>query len=158
MVNFHRMEWYMKIPLITLLLLVMCSSPAAVASWAYSFVVNDGKIYVVSEDRVDQSTLGDVVGKVTYHTDREGTYGGNFSNIYPKGTKYYAIQGMTPESAIAVETQEGYVMARYEGEYGGSRVPWEIIKDWIAAGFILLIVVCVAAVVRKKRASDSYRR
>ncbi|MGC6589282.1 hypothetical protein ACPV3A_30605 [Paenibacillus sp. Dod16] len=37
-------------------------------------------------------------------------------------------------------------------------VPWEIIKDWIAAGFILLIVVCVAAVVRKKRASGSYRR
>lgn len=158
MANFHRMEWYMKLPLITLLLLVMCSSSAAVASWAYSFVVNDGKIYVVSEDRVDQSTLGDVVGKVTYHTDREGTYGGNFSNIYPKGTKYYAIQGITPESAIAVETQEGYVMARYVGEYGGSRVPWEIIKDWIAAGFILLIVVCVAAVVRKKRASGSYRR
>lgn len=158
MANFHRMEWYMKLPLITLLLFVMCSSSAAVASWAYSFVVNDGKIYVVSEDRVDQSTLGDVVGKVTYHTDREGTYGGNFSNIYPKGTKYYAIQGITPESAIAVETQEGYVMARYEGEYGGSRVPWEIIKDWIAAGFILLIVVWVAAVVRKKRASGSYRR
>ena len=43
MVNFHRTEWYMKLP-------------------------------------------------VTYHTDREGTYGGNFSNIYPKGTKYYAIQ------------------------------------------------------------------
>lgn len=157
MVNFHRTEWYMKIPLITLLLLVMCSSSVATASWAYSFVVNDGKIFVVSEDRVDQSTLGDVVGKVTYHTDREGTYGGNFSNIYPKGTKYYAIQGITPESAIAVEKQEGYVMARYEGEYGGSRVPWEIIKDWIAAGFILLIVVCVAAVVRKKRAGGSYR-
>lgn len=157
MVSFHRTEWYMKIPLITLLLLVMCSSSAAVASWAYSFVVNDGKIFVVSEDRVDQSTLGDVVGKVTYHTDREGTYGGNFSNIYQKGTKYFAIQGITPESAIAVETQEGYVMARYEGEYGGSRVPWEIIKDWIAAGFILLIVVWVAAVVRKKRASGTYR-
>ncbi|WP_194545156.1 hypothetical protein [Paenibacillus sp. JZ16] len=37
-------------------------------------------------------------------------------------------------------------------------VPWENIKDWIAAGFILLIIVCVAAVVRKKRASGSYRR
>lgn len=109
MVNFHRTEWYMKLP-------------------------------------------------VTYHTDREGTYGGNFSNIYPKGTKYYAIQGITPESVIAVETLEGYVMARYEGESGGARVPWEIIKDWNVAGFILLIVVWVAAVVRKKRASGSYRR
>ncbi|WP_181469903.1 hypothetical protein [Paenibacillus sp. MDMC362] len=49
-------------------------------------------------------------------------------------------------------------MARYEGEYGGSRVPWEIMKDWIAAGFIPLIVVCVAAVVRRKRTSGSYRR
>ncbi|GIO98901.1 hypothetical protein J14TS5_39870 [Paenibacillus lautus] len=158
MANFHRTEWYMKIPLLTLLLLVMGLSPAAVASWAYSFVVNDGKVFVVSEDRVDESTLGDVVGKVTYHTDQEGTYGGNFSNIYPRGTKYYAVQGIAPELAIAVETQEGYLMARYEGEYSGTHVPWEAIKDWMAAGLILLIVVWVAIVVRKKRASGSYRR
>lgn len=158
MVDIRRAGRLMPISLFTLLLLVMCSSPAAVASWAYPFVVNDGKIFVVSEDRVEESTLGDVVGKVTYHTDQEGTYGGNFSNIYPKGTKYYAIQGIAPESTIAVETQEGYVMARYEGEYGGSHVPWEFIKNWIAAGLILLIVVWVSAVVRKKRQSGSYRR
>ena len=97
MPNFHRTKRYMKIPLITLLLLVMCSSPAALASWAYPFVVNDGKIYVMSEDPVEASALGDVVGKVTYYTDREGTYGGNFSNVYPKGTKYYAIQESPPK-------------------------------------------------------------
>lgn len=158
MPNFHRTERHMKIPLITLLLLVMCSSPAALASWAYSFVVNDGKIYVMSEDPVEASALGDVVGKVTYHTDREGTYGGNFSNVYPKGTKYYAVQGIAPETAIAVETQAGYLMAHYEGEYGGARVSWMVIKDWIAAGLILLIVGCVAVIILKKRKDGSYRR
>ncbi|MFB4324648.1 hypothetical protein RB298_20165 [Priestia sp. BR_2] len=59
MPNFLRTERYMKISLITLLLLVMCSSPAALASWAYSFVVNDGKIYVMSENPVEASALGD---------------------------------------------------------------------------------------------------
>ena len=154
MPNFHRTERYLKIPLITLLLLVMCSSPVALASWAYSFVVNDGKIYVMSENPVEASALGDVVGKVTYHTDREGTYGGNFSNVYPKETKYYAVQGIAPETAIAVETQAGYLMAHYEGEYGGARVSW-MVKDWIAAGLILLIVGGVAGAVLKKRRDGS---
>ncbi|EGG31548.1 hypothetical protein [Paenibacillus sp. HGF5] len=157
MPNLHRTERYLKIPLITLLLLVMCSSPVALASYAYSFVVNDGKIYIMSENPVEASALGDVVGKVTYHTDREGTYGGNFSNVYPKGTKYYAVQGIAPETAIAVETQAGYLMAHYEGVYGGARVSW-MFKDWIAAGLILSIVGCVAVVVLKKRKDGSYRR
>ncbi|CAM3576878.1 hypothetical protein PAGL106935_13990 [Paenibacillus glucanolyticus] len=157
MVGLRHMNWYVKIWLISLLLLPVCSSTAA-ASWAYSFVVNDGKIYVMSEDRVEASTLGDVVGKVTYYSDREGTYSGNFSNAYPKGTQYYAVKGIATEKAIAVETTEGYLLAQYEGEYGGgAHTPWQAIKNWIAAGLILLIVVCVAVVVRKKMKDGSYR-
>ncbi|WP_242615221.1 hypothetical protein [Paenibacillus solani] len=155
--NTHRMKRYMKVSLITLLLAI-CSSTAALASWAYPFVVNGGKIFVVTADHVDESKLGDVVGKVTYYSDREGTYSGNFSNIYPKGMKYYAIQGISSKLAIAVETQEGYVIARYEGEYEGARFPLQVILGWIAAGLVLLIVGCVTAVVFKKRADGSYRR
>lgn len=155
--NIHRMKWYMKISLITLLLAI-CSSTAAVASWAYPFVVNGGKIFVMTADRVDESKLGDVVGKVTYYSDREGTYSGNFSNVYPEGTKYYAIQGISSKLAIAVETQEGYVIARYEGEYGGARVPLQVILGWVAVGLVLLIVGCVTAAVLKKKADGSYRR
>jgi len=156
-VNTLRMIRYIKVSLITLLL-VICSATVALASWAYPFVVNGGKIFIVTADYVDASKLGDVVGKVTYYSDREGTYSGNFSNIYPKGTEYYAIQGISSKLAIAVETQEGYVIARYEGEYGGARFPLQVILGWISVGLILLIVGCVTAVVFKKRADGSYRR
>lgn len=98
---------------------LLCISVAS-ASWAYSFVVNDGKVFVVTEEPVKESVVREVIGKVTYHTSEEGTYIGNFSNAYPKGTKYFAIEGIAPEEAIAVQKRDGtFVKALYEQEYIG---------------------------------------
>ncbi|WP_208916525.1 hypothetical protein [Paenibacillus uliginis] len=92
------------------------------AKWAYAFVVNDGKVFVITEEVVAEVLLGKVVGKVTNYSSDETAYsGGNFSNVFPKGTKYYSIQGIPPEEAIAVKTNElVFVKALFDREYGGS--------------------------------------
>lgn len=95
---------------------------SAYASWAYSFVVYRGDVYVISEERVEPNQIGAKIGKVTKYTDLEGTYAGNFSNQYPKGTKYYQILGVKIHDAIAVREAEGvYLKANYGGKYAGGR-------------------------------------
>lgn len=84
-------------------------------SWAYSFVVYNDGVYVVSEDETTEITKE--IGHVTAYSDMY-TASGNFSNAYPKGTPYYEIEGIDTAEAIAVEAEEGrYVVARYEHEY-----------------------------------------
>jgi len=56
------------------------------AKWAYAFVVYDHNIYVISKEHVEPQKIGSIIGKVTKHSGEEGTYSGNFSNHYPKGT------------------------------------------------------------------------
>lgn len=111
-----------KIPFLALMMFILCISTVS-ASWAYDFVVNDGKVFVITEEVVDEVLIGKIVGKVTNYSSDETAYsGGNFSNAFPKGTKYYSIQGIPPEEAIAVKTNEEiFVKARYErDDYGGS--------------------------------------
>lgn len=48
----------------------------------------------------------------------ERTYSGNFSNVYEKGTKYYAMQGRSTEEAIAIEEDGKYRKAIRDGKYG----------------------------------------
>ena len=96
-----------------LLLLTGCSSSA---DWASSFVVWDGYIYRISDEYVEE--VDEEIGKVTKYSDREGTYFGNFSNTYKKGTKYYSIKGVSTEEAIAVEEEGEYKKAIREGKYG----------------------------------------
>jgi hypothetical protein len=84
-------------------------------SWAYSFVVWDGYIYVISDEYVTE--IGNEIGNVTRHSDME-QYSGNFSNSYKKGTKYYSIEGLSTDQAIAVEESDGqYIKAYREAEY-----------------------------------------
>ncbi|MBT2695690.1 hypothetical protein [Bacillus sp. ISL-55] len=84
-------------------------------SWAYSFVVWDGYIYVISDEYV--TDIGNEIGHVTRHSDMK-QYSGNFSNAYKKGTKYYSIQGINTDQAIAVEKSDGqYIKAFREAEY-----------------------------------------
>lgn len=47
------------------------------------------------------------IGEVTIYSDKEGTYTGNFSNEYEKGTKYFAIPGISTDEAIAVQEKDG---------------------------------------------------
>jgi hypothetical protein len=87
------------------------------ADWAYSFVVWDGLTYQLSDEYVEN--INEEIGEVTKYSDMEGTYSGNFSNVYEKGTKYYAITGISSKEAIAVEEKDGrYRKAIRSGKYG----------------------------------------
>ncbi|OXS59881.1 hypothetical protein B1A99_10105 [Cohnella sp. CIP 111063] len=105
-----------------MLAIALLIRPAAVsADWAYPFVVYSGSIYVVTDTVVEPERIGNLLGKVTRYSDREGTYSGNFSNAFPKGTRCYAIEGMSEKQGIAVRTEDGrYVLSEYGGKYGGS--------------------------------------
>ncbi|RED59402.1 hypothetical protein [Cohnella lupini] len=87
------------------------------ASWAFdSFVVYNGNIYTVNTaDKITEVGMG--IGEVTYYSDKEGTYSGNFSNKFPIGSKYYEIQNVDTEKSIAVQLENGsYVRANYQVE------------------------------------------
>ncbi|MBD8038434.1 hypothetical protein H9635_16945 [Solibacillus sp. A46] len=86
------------------------------ADWAYNFVVWDGYIYQLTDEYVE--SVDEEIGEVTKYSDMEGTYSGNFSNKYEKGTKYYAIQGINTDEAIAIEDEGKYKKAIRDGKYG----------------------------------------
>lgn len=97
------------------------------AKWAYAFVVYDGNVYVISEAHVDPEQIG----KVTKYSDIEGTYSGNFSNQFPKGTEYYEINGVKTKEAIAVKESEGvFIKANYNGKYDGIDENADSKKSW----------------------------
>lgn len=100
----------------TILFLLIHSISANALSWAYFFVVHDGKVYEVKEEvLIQQTELGKAIGKVETKADEySGDYYGNASNYYEIGTRYYKIQGVPITESIAVETQVGqYVKAVY---------------------------------------------
>lgn len=121
----------------------LCMSTEVSASWAYRFVVYNHGTYEVTAEQVDSDRIGKKLGKVTRYSDREGTYGGNFSNVYPKGTTYHEIKGTSPKEQIAVKTgTEAYVKAEYRGPYAGpAGGPKEV---WFS---ILIIALLAAAVI-----------
>lgn len=122
------------------------------ADWAYLFVVWDGYTYVVSDEYVTE--IDKEIGHVTTYSDTEGTYSGNFSNIYKKGTKYYSIKGIRTDEAIAIQEKDGkYKKATREGEYAGSK------KEFLEPGshtviigiLFLLLVVAIGFYFVEKR-------
>lgn len=118
------------------------------ANWAYMFVVNDGSIYVISVEHVDPKQIGSRIGKVTTYSDQEGTYSGNFSNRYPKGTEYYEIIGLDIKDAIAVKENKGlFIKAAYEGQYAGGRYGW---SDFLLYVFVMLFVLVAFYFVKKR--------
>ena len=86
------------------------------ADWASSFVVWEGYIYRISDEYIDD--ISEEVGEVTKYSDMEGTYSGNFSNAYRKGTKFFAIKGISTEKAIAIAEDGKYRKAIRNGKYG----------------------------------------
>ncbi|WP_342567210.1 hypothetical protein MKY09_17600 [Psychrobacillus sp. FSL K6-4046] len=116
----------------------------AMASWAYQFVVWDGDVYIITEENVEK--IGKEIGHVTKYSDREGTYSGNFSNTFPKGTKYYEIVEVDPEEAIAVESEVGiYVKANSDGEYAGSKKNnWNTTYVFVGGGVLLVLFIVIA--------------
>lgn len=114
---------------------------SAQADWAYRFVVNEGKIYIVSDDKIDIEQIDSAIGRVTSYSDQEGTYSGNFSNYYPEGTEYYNIRGVSLKEAIAIKiSEESFIKADYGGLYGGSRLNWVEVLPFVI-GLILLVII-----------------
>lgn len=100
-------------------MLLTIPATAFATSWAYIFVVWDGQTYEVTNDKV--SAVGEQLGQVTSYSDM-WPQGGNFSNHYPEGTKYFEIEGISPSEAIAVKVGIGhYKKAEKRGEYAGPR-------------------------------------
>ena len=86
------------------------------ADWAYSFIVWDGYMYEISDEYVEDIEVE--IGEVTSYSTMEGTYEGNFSNEYNKGTKYFSIDGVNTEEAIAIkEDEDKYRKAIRNGKY-----------------------------------------
>ena len=113
------------------------SSKVFATSWAYPFVVWNDSVYVVSEETIDD--VEKEIGKVTKYSDME-QYGGNFSNVYPKGTKYYSIKGINTSVAIAVESSDGqYIKAYLQGEYTYKKSFTEYIYNGLGVFAILII-------------------
>lgn len=140
-------------------LLCVCLSLIAVstvyADWASNFVVHNGSKYTVTYATVSQDRIGPQVGKVTKYSDVEGTYRGNFSNAFPKGTPYFAIHDTSEDEGIAVRTPEGtHVFAAYDGEYAEAAI-WTFVYFWIgvaAVVFVLMFAVVRLSNPRKKEA------
>ncbi|TWT08061.1 hypothetical protein FQV26_09695 [Planococcus sp. CPCC 101016] len=102
--------------LIALLFLMTLFAGCSSKSWVSSFVVWDGYIYQISDEYLDK--VGEEIGEVTKYSDKEGTYSGNFSNEYKKGTKYFSIEGINTEEAIAIEEGDSkYRKATRDGKY-----------------------------------------
>ncbi|WP_088104827.1 hypothetical protein [Halalkalibacter urbisdiaboli] len=91
------------IVIISVIFIQGCSSK----SWAFPFVKWNDKNYVITEDIVEGNLVGRELGKVTKYSTSEGSYSGNFSNYYKKGTKYYEIVDTDTNEAIAIEDSKG---------------------------------------------------
>ena len=137
------------IPVLFLLCIVfpLFSSTAVATSWAYSFVVWDDYVYVVSEE-----TITDVekqIGRVTKYSDME-PYSGNFSNTFPKGTKYYSIKGIEPTIAIAIQTSDGhYIKADRQGEYTYQKSLTEYIYSGLSIFALVIFGVFIYSRIRR---------
>lgn len=126
-----------------LLLAQFCMASPAGAKWVHAFVVWDDNVYVITDDRVDKA--GKEIGEVTKYSSNEGTYPGNFSNEYKKGTKYHAIKGVSTKKAIAIQEKNGaYSKAVWDGKYKREFVP--AIIDNASNPRIISIVMGIGAI------------
>jgi hypothetical protein len=133
-----------KIIKIILVVMILLSIPfnTAYAKWAYGFVVYNKNVYVITDKKVNTELIGAKLGQVTKYSSHEGTYSGNFSNTYPKGTSYYKIKGADVNELIAVKEKDGsFTEAKFDGEYAGARYGIQTIILYSIGLFISVILV-----------------
>lgn len=131
------------------LLLLSISLSAQALSWAYAFVVLDGRVYEVMEVAVLEGDLGEVVGEVeTMADDMDGSYYGDASNMYPIGTTYREVNGEAMEDVLAVEDESGWKRAEYRHD-----APFSLRDhlDKVAYGALAVGVFIFVAIRMKKR-------
>ena len=137
-----------KILLVSVILIII-SFNTAYAKWSYEFVVYNKNVYVITDKKVYAELIGSMLGRVTKYSDREGTYSGNFSNKYPRGTIYYEIIGLEVNKAIAVKEKSGtFIEAQYKGEYPGGR--YDIQAFLLYPSGLILSLILIWLLVRKK--------
>ncbi|WP_426899494.1 hypothetical protein [Rossellomorea vietnamensis] len=127
---------------IGIILFVLLSPFKAMAtSWAYSFVVWNDYVYVMTDDIV--TDIEKEIGEVTAYSDMQ-ELPGNFSNEFSVGTKYFSITNVSTEEAIAVEMQSGtYQKALRENKYM-EREPVEENKT-LSVFIVLLLIILLPA-------------
>ena len=92
---------------IIVIFLVGCSS---FTSWAYQFLKYNDVHYIVTEKEVESYDLGVKLGEVEYYLKEEQDSKELSSNIYPKGTEFFEINGISSAEAIAVKDVEGKII------------------------------------------------
>ncbi|MFC7686301.1 hypothetical protein [Ureibacillus sp. GCM10028918] len=104
-----------KIILILFLMILLTNSSVQALSWAYPFVVWSGNVYEVTDEEVIDSLIGKRIGEVkTKPNDMTGDFYGNASNLFPRGTEYFEISGISTDTTIAVKEEKGkWVKAVY---------------------------------------------
>lgn len=138
------------IPVVLLIVFIFCGTAQAL-SWAYPFVVWDGRLYEVLEaEQVPASDIAEPIGRVaTMADDMSGAYYGNASNYYPSGTVYYAINGKDLAKTIAVEVENEYLEAVYrqkpEFHFMNLLLDYRILMI-----LVLVIMACVIYIARHK--------
>lgn len=93
------------------------------------------------------------IGQVTFYSDQEGTYAGNISNAFPKGTEYYSIKDQDPSDVIAIRTQEHtYFKAMNKGHYDNDHLEG-LNRYWahIIVGAGILVIFLIYWILRRKR-------
>lgn len=146
-----------RITVLSLLLIFMISSSVQALSWAYPFVVWKGKVYEVKqEETIVESEIGKIIGKVkTQPNDMTGSYYGNASNYYPKGTKYYEITGESTSTAIAVKDDNMWVKAVYV-----HKAPFHImnvLSNFLFLSAIGIIALIIIGIILRKNTFKNHR-
>ncbi|WNS77354.1 hypothetical protein RRV45_10340 [Bacillus sp. DTU_2020_1000418_1_SI_GHA_SEK_038] len=138
-----------KTTLFFVIIILLTNSTVQALSWAFPFVVWNGKVYEVTDEELMGRLIGKRIGKVkTKPNDMTGNYYGNASNYYPKGTEYFEISGISTDTAIAVKKEEGkWMKAVYV-----NKAPFHWMNLFSNPfPFLILIVIILFIGLRKKK-------
>ncbi|WP_391201444.1 hypothetical protein [Psychrobacillus sp. L4] len=144
-----------RITLFSLFFICMISSTAQALTWAYPFVVWEGKVYEVKQEEIIvNSEIGKMIGKVTEKAnDMTGEYYGDASNYYPKGTKYYEIKGISTFTAIAVKEDNQWVKAVYV-----HKAPFHLMNIFsnlfFLAAVLIVVMIIIGVIFRNKKTKN----
>ncbi|MCA1056843.1 hypothetical protein LCM10_17910 [Rossellomorea aquimaris] len=133
-----------RIATLTMMFVFLAVFHAHALSWAYPFVVWEGKVYEVKlGEKVEEDDIGRLIGEVKTKADEvTGNYYGDASNYYPVGTNYYARKGVPVSSGIAVKEEGGWVKASYV-----HRAPFHIMNVITSGYFITFVTLSILAIV-----------
>jgi len=93
------------------------ASTSSTNSWAYDYIQWQDASYRVTNKVVERT--GEPIGYVdNYSTDESASTEGVFSNTFPEGTPFYAINGENTEDAITVQHDGKWVRLFNTDKFG----------------------------------------